>query len=251
MVEPEPPSCRVVVFAALGWECRAVLPALRGVRRLHGVAVPAWRGEAAVGEVWVVRTGIGLQRAAAAAAAIELPTCALVVSTGCAGGLSASLRAGDLVVATAVQTDAASHHADPTARRRVLALAGQHGLSIHEGPIRCSGRMLASRADKQAAAATGALAVEMEAAPLAAAAAAAARPFVSVRAVIDAADDDLATLVRTGDPDTGQVRPLALAAYVLRHPSAVAELRRLQRARAAAAAALTRLFAHWFASPLS
>jgi nucleoside phosphorylase len=240
----------VVVFAALGWECRPVLRALRNVRRLRVHGVHAWCGQAGIGEVWVVQTGVGVRRAAAAAAAIDLSACALVVSTGCAGGLAASLRPGDLVIASAVHGDGAAHIVDAATRARLLALADGSGLAIREGPIHCSATMLATRTAKAQAAATGALVVEMEATPLAAAAAAAARPFASVRAVIDAATDDVSLLTRVGDPDTGQVRPGALVAHIVRHPGAIAELRRLRRAQLAAGDALSRFFERWFAGEL-
>ncbi|MBX3026942.1 hypothetical protein KF840_18705 [bacterium] len=240
------PSPEIVVFAALGWECRPVLRALRGVRRLRGLRVPAWRGAARHGEVWVVRSGVGPRRAAAAAAAVDLSACALVASTGCAGGLAPPLRPGDLVLASAVHADDARHDTDQAARARLLAMATARGMTIHEGPIRCSAVLLASRADKRRAAAAGAVAVEMEAGPIAAAAAAAGRPFVSIRAIIDAAEDDVTLLARVGDPVSGQLRPAALAAHVLRHPGSVSELWRLRQAQQAAGNALRRFFACWF-----
>lgn len=240
------PSPAIVVFAALGWECRPVLRALRGVRRLSDLRVPAWRGAARLGEVWVVRTGVGPRRAAAAAAAVDLSACALVASTGCAGGLAPALRCGDLVLASAVHADDARHDTDPPTRARLLALATARGLRIHEGPIHCSAALLAARQDKRRAAATGAVAVEMEAGPIAAAATAARRPFVSIRAIIDTAEDDVTLLARIGDPQSGQLRPSDLAAHVLRHPGSIAELWRLRRAQRASRDALRRFFACWF-----
>ncbi|HSP96543.1 MAG TPA: hypothetical protein VL049_04780, partial [Candidatus Dormibacteraeota bacterium] len=132
------------------------------MRRSNGDRITVWRGEADVGEVWVVKTGVGPARAAAAAAQIDLAACALVVSTGCAGGLAPTLRAGDLVVASAVESEDAIHPTDPATRAQLHALATAGGLPMREGVMRCSATMLASRADKHAAAAGGALAVEME-----------------------------------------------------------------------------------------
>ncbi|HSQ00843.1 MAG TPA: hypothetical protein VL049_26760, partial [Candidatus Dormibacteraeota bacterium] len=133
------------------------------------------------------------------------------------------------------------------AQLHALATAG--GLPMREGVMRCSATMLASRADKHAAAAGGALAVEMEGGPIASAARLAGRPFVAVRAVIVGAADDLSLLARVGDPDSGQVRPLALLAHLLREPPAIKELRELRRAQVAARDALRRFFVLWLAPP--
>ena len=236
----------VIVFAALGWECRSVLHALRGVRRMD-LPTRAWRGEAGRGEVVVVQTGVGPAHAAAAVAGIDLTEFDLVVSTGCAGGLAPALRAGDLVVATAVQGDSGALDTDARPREQLLAKTKAAGVVLREGPIRCNRTMLTSRADKRAVAAGGALVVEMEAAPLMAAARRAGRPFVSLRAVIDNADDDVSVLARISDPASGNVRPLALLAHLLRHPGSVAELLAMRRAQVAAIKSLERLFALWLA----
>jgi hypothetical protein len=134
-------------------------------------------------------------------------------------------------------------------RGELLGLARADGLTMCEGTIRCSATMIASRADKRAAAASGALAVEMEGGPIVSAARSAARPVVAVRAIIDGADDDLSLLVRIGDPDSGQVRPSALLALLLRRPQAIRELLALRRSQVAARDSLRRLFAIWFARP--
>lgn len=239
---------RIVVFAALGWECRPALRALHAVRRDARRDVHAWRGSAGTDEVLVVKTGVGPRRAAAVAARLDLSDCAQVISTGCAGGLRADLGAGDLVVASAVHGDDAPHPTDPALRARALTLANQHGLRAHEGAVRCSATMLSSTAAKRAVAAAGAVAVEMEGAPLAAAAAAARVPFLSVRAVLDGADDDLGILGHIADPTSGQIRPLALIAHLLRHPGALAELRGLRLAQLASERRLSAFFAAWFAA---
>ena len=237
---------RAVVFAALDWECRAVLHALRGVERRGGLPTPAWRGEAAIGEVLVVQTGVGWPYATAAAAAVDLASCELVISTGCAGGLAPSLRPGDLVIASAVHAQDTSHATDGAARERLLALATQGGLSVCAGPIRCSPVMLGSHAEKRAAAAAGGLIVEMEAAPIGLAAARAGRPFASVRAVIDGADDDLTLLTGLVDPNTGRVRPGALVRQLVRRPRTIAELLALRQWQLAARDSLRRFFGLYF-----
>src|SRR5262245_31906413 len=97
---------RIAIFAALQWECRTALPAVAQLRRTRIGAFTVWQGHAAQREVWVVKTGMGVQRAGAAVDA----TCAaqsfdLIVSTGCAGGLAPVLQPGDLTVATSISGD--------------------------------------------------------------------------------------------------------------------------------------------------
>jgi nucleoside phosphorylase len=240
---------RLAAFAALDWECRAVLHGLSGVRPLAGLPTPAWRGQGALGEVWVVQTGVGLRHAATAAAAVDLSGCEVVISTGCAGGLAPTLLPGELVIASSVDAADGSHVTDAATCQRLLDLAAARALRVCLGPIHCSGVMIGSREEKRTAAAKGALVVEMEAAPIAAAARRAGRPFVSIRAVIDGADDDLTVLTGLVDPDSGRVRTGALVRQLIVRPRTIAELWLLRRAQVAARDALRRFFACWFAEP--
>jgi nucleoside phosphorylase len=242
---------RIAIFAALQWECRTVLRSLRQVSRVRLGAFTCWQGRAPRAEVWLVKTGVGVQRAAAAAEALgDARRFALFVSTGCAGGLAPELRAGDLAFTTAVIGDdgreAVSTDAAPRARAQHAASAA--GLRTAQGPVLCSQTALGSAA-KRAAAAGGAIAVEMEAAALAARAASAPVPFLSVRAVLDGVEDDLTAAGTLVDPASGGIRPLALAAYLAAHPGAITQLMTLQRLQRAARESLERFFRQWLAEP--
>src|SRR5437899_412615 len=88
----------VAIFAALGWERRAVTGALRAVEPAAG---SAWRGRLADGATCVVlQTGIGPSRAAAAA--VAAPAAGVFLACGCAGALVDWLAAGDLIAAESV-----------------------------------------------------------------------------------------------------------------------------------------------------
>ena len=107
--------------------------------------------------------------------------------------------------------------------------------------------MLATRGDKDAAAARGAVVVEMEGAAIAAGAAAAGVPMLSVRSILDGSDHELQMPGTLIDPASGNVRPLTLAAYVATHPSALADLMAMQRMQRAARESLECFFARWLA----
>ena len=240
---PSPPP--IVVFAALEWECSTVLRGLDGVRRAPAEGVARWSGAAGGRPVWVVRTGVGVERAAAATAAAPADA-ALVVSTGCAGGLDPTLRPGDLVVASAIIDPAGDTlPADPQHAATALRQAQEAGLRAGSGAVRCSASVLADVAAKRAAAAGGAVAVEMEGAPIARWAASSGLPFVSVRAVLDGAGEALDIPAGCVDAATGRVRPLALAAHLATHPRQLSRLVALHRMQQAARTALERFFAAW------
>lgn len=241
---------RTVIFAALQWECRTVLRHLRQVRREPRGPFTSWRAATPRGEVWVVKTGIGIARAAAAAAATGAARdFGCVISTGCAGGLSPALGAGDLALATTMIDGEHQRTADAGVRARASAVAAAAGVRSLDGPILCSPVALATVDEKRRAAAGGAIAVEMEGGPIAAWAAGGATPFLAVRAVLDGAGDALLVAGNFIDPSSGGVRPLALAGYVATHPGVVGELLAMQRMQRAARDSLERFFAAWLAPP--
>jgi nucleoside phosphorylase len=240
----------VAIFAALRWECSAVLHHLHQVRRQRLGDFTCWQGRASGREVWLVKTGVGIARARAAADALGDPSnFALLVSTGCAGGLAPELRPGDLVVATAVSCDGTTVPTDLAPRSAAMAAAATAGVRAFSGSVLCSATVLASAGEKHAAAAAGTIAVDMEGGPIAARAAGARVPFMWARTVLDGADHELTLQGGFIDPGSGNVRPLALAAYLVTHPTAVGDLLAVRRMQLAARDNLTRFFAAWFAAP--
>jgi nucleoside phosphorylase len=241
---------RIAIFAALSWECAPVLRQMRQVSRGRLAEFTAWRTGAAGNEVWLVKTGVGIRQADAAARAVcGAAGFGLFLSTGCAGALAPELAPGDVTVATAVIGNPAGKRfeTDASHRARACRAAQRAGLRAVVGPVLCSPEALASAAAKQAAAQTGSVAVEMEGAPIAARAAQAGVPFVSVRAVLDTAGTELRHVGRFIEPQSGAVKPLALAAYLATHPGAVTDLLAMQRMVRAAQSSLQRFFGAWFA----
>jgi nucleoside phosphorylase len=244
------PVHRIAVFAALQWECRTVLKHLRRVRRMRRGAFTCWQGRGPRYEVWVVKTGMGVARAAAAVDALGAAHgCDLFVSTGCAGGLAPALRPGDLVVASAISGEGTPGTVSTAVAPRAAAVraATAAGLRPVEGSLLCSATVLATAREKRAAAERGAVVVEMEGGAIAAHAAAAAVPLLSVRAILDAAEHDVRLPGTLIDPASGNLRPLALAGYVTTHPGVVPELLAMQRMQSAARDSLERFFGRWLA----
>jgi len=148
-----------------------------------------------------------------------------------AAGLSPELRAGDLVVGDRAiiyrrgRTTPQSFPCDPGLRERALTLVRRSGSRHSLGPIVTVERILLTAAEKRdLAAESGALAVDMESAAIAAMAAVRAVPFLAVRAILDPVEEDLKIafdqfLDGRGEPMWGP-----LTRYLLAHPQAVPRL---------------------------
>jgi adenosylhomocysteine nucleosidase len=203
----------LAIFTALDWERRAVAPGLVG---LEAAATPrTWQGRLGDGSSCLVaQTGVGMERARTVAAGV--PPARAFLACGCAGALADWLRAGDLVAGDAVTAlDAAGRPAErlPATGVALAAWAVARGFRVHRGVIASSPSVLSTARAKAAAAADGALVVEMESAAVAAEARARGIPFVVLRVVLDGATEELGPLVDAIDPATGDLRPRrALAA---------------------------------------
>ena len=139
------------------------------------------RGLSDSGEhVQVTRTGYGPVRAAAAAERIAASAPAMLAIGGVGGGLTDDLRVGDVVVASEV-TDGVTTVLCPSAPL-VAGELRRAGLRARTGPIVTVDRLVRGHERSQLAA-TGAVAVDMESAPLLAGAA--GSPAIVVRAISD------------------------------------------------------------------
>ena len=233
---------------------REIAPFKRRLRNRAPLALDGLRGfRAEIGgkEFAVVGHGIGHRRASEAArrALDSLPSAELVIGTGVVGALSSGLKPGDLVLSDRILTI----DGDGQMAEQVIAVSDSHlravgrslasaGIAYSTGAILTSHRVLANGAEKRRAKeSTGAIAVDMETAAIAAVAAARGLPFVAIRAVLDEVDDEVVG-AEVADAD-GKVRPLAATSYLIRNPATMLKLpkmiRNLSRATASIADALT------------
>ncbi len=222
----------IAVTFALPEESQDFTKALRDRRR---VGARDFLGKIGAREVLVAHTGVGLASAAACAREL-LKTHApeLVISAGYAGGLDPRLAVGDLFFATNFST--------PALLEKVRA-------QFAENPRHFFGDLTSQLAvvdsvgaKEQLARESGALAVDMETAAIAAECANAGVPFLSVRVISDAARDPLPVpMERWFDLQRQRPRILSLLAFLATHPARIAPFARFVRALAPARRRLTEL----------
>lgn len=217
----------VLFVAALDWEAKQIVrhvasPAVsvRGLAKL-------WRGRVGEREIAVLRTGVGPTRAATALTwAAEAVRPAVVLSTGCAGGLVDTLVTGDVLVADEVV--GGDGRCWPTGARwceRYVAAAERAGARVFAGRVFTSAQVIDGTAAKRAAAARAcALAVDMEGAALAERAAAMGLEFAAARVILDAAATSIPRELIRASGETGRPSARRLLSAVLRRPALVSEL---------------------------
>ncbi len=175
------------------------------------------------GDVVVFRCGTGLEGGRAAAAEIATRRPSLVLHVGIAGGLRGGLGMGDLVVVTATSNGVLAVDAGGALPpslpcgggeelRTALALLPDR---MAQGAILTVDRFVPDAATKEAIGRAGTyLACEMEAAPIAAAAAAAGAAYLGLRAISDPCDTTVLGDLRSGRAVRAAMSPVgALAGW--------------------------------------
>ena len=151
-----------------------------------------------------------------------------VVSTGFCGALEPSLEVGDIVVASCID-------AVDVGRSYTSRAPGCDRSSV-TGPVISVDRVVQTAVEKRALRDRGAVAVEMEAASVAAWAEERDLPFYCVRAVTDRAAEDFALDFNAARDASGRFNRRRILGSALRHPwSGVPELIRLARRGSVAA----------------
>ncbi len=234
----------ILIFHAFAGEIGALKRRMKGRAIGRVDDLKTIRGRLGTTEVIAVSTGIGMQRATSAArrAMDSLGSPALVISAGVAGALRQELRTGDLVLADRVLAAGTAASIAPTAiaisghdLRRFEDALRNNRLKFTTGSILTVPRVLKDAGSKRSAgAATGASAVDMESAAIAAEAVRRGLRFACVRSILDAADEELAI------PDLvdGTIAPLAAASFILRRPINLLRLARMLQALRRAAVPL-------------
>jgi len=160
-------------------------------------------------DVRVVRTPMGVRAAEGLAGwDRDFGSTDLLISAGFCGGLQKALGCGDLVLADRVRADDGEIYIDAGLLEQARRALGK---TVCVGPYAATANVMETRQAKQALAASGAVAVDMESGVLGRWAAEHDVRFLVLRAVLDSWDEDL--VIR--DASIGSV---------LRHPLAAMKL---------------------------
>ena len=219
------------LIVALPAEARSI-----GVRGVRPGGCARWR------DGWLAVSGIGPHNAMRAAE--RLLECGVdrIANWGVAGALDDSLAPGDIVIPDRIRhaPDDPGFVTDPSARKRIIA-ACSGSLAVREGALWSAPEPLASQADKRAVAEhSGAIAVDMEAASIAAVAARAGLPFVAVKAICDPLDRELPRrIMRALDGGSGGPSWRMLSAIAFGGPPVWSAVRSLSQDFSQARRALT------------
>ena len=199
----------LTITAALPWEAQAAR---------------AGQAIAGRGRVRILTTGVGPDRARdAAEEALERHKTSHVISIGVAGGLTNTLRRPSITLPTSIirQTDGATFQPDDQLRKQTIRLLNRADIFWQSVTSITTPDILFTRPEKKAAADSGAEIVQMEDAEWAEACAKADIPFVSVRVVMDALDDDIPNEVVQW---RGKPSALDIAVGAFRRPRLLPEL---------------------------
>jgi adenosylhomocysteine nucleosidase len=227
----------ILIFCAFGAELGPIRKRVRDEQSLNLKGLSGCYGRIGNTEIALAASGIGMRRAAASAQrAFDLiHEIDLVILTGVAGALADHLAIGDLVLADRLLT----RESDGAAAAPSLDVAQHHlalvspaldaaRINYARGAILTVKYPLATANEKRFAGQhSGAIAVDMETAVIASAAAARGIPFVAMRTIMDTVEHDLAGAGLADE--NGNVRPLKAAAMLARNPAVVAGVIRLVR----------------------
>jgi adenosylhomocysteine nucleosidase len=155
----------------------------------------------------------------------------MIVSTGFCGALDPALRESQIVVGTEVVDS-------QTQEKFAACRVTDPGNTASSGVIVTQDRVAQNAQEKRALHASGAVAVDMEAAGVAVRAKRAGLPFVCIKAVSDRADESFGFDLNRMRSADGHVRHGKIVYYALTHPAVIPELLRLKRRTEAVAQVL-------------
>jgi len=211
------------------------MPMLMPVLCTSGLAAEARVARAAGFQV-IVGAGDPQRTTTLVEAATKRAKC--LISFGIAGALAPHLRPGDVILSAEVIGEACRWRPSEQFQSRVSDLA--HRIGAVEGPVLGARNILATEGDKARAwRDTGALAVDLESAIVARAAAAAGIPFLVLRTIADPAARELPSAALIPLSQDGSPAIIRVLGEVMRRPQQIAALVGLARETRRALGALT------------
>lgn len=175
-------------------------------------------------------SGIGAKRAYQAARTLLEKGARALLSWGTAGGLVSELSPGCLILPkTVLGADRSVYHVDSVWHECLLTRLNEW-MDIYTEALAESAFVLTSSVERRILSSkTGAIAVDMESAAVAAAALEADVPFIVIRAVSDPIDRVFPSSALTAIDPSGQTSLLKLIRGLVKHPAEARGLVRLER----------------------
>jgi adenosylhomocysteine nucleosidase len=214
-------SQRVLLVAAEAREFAGLLPLCSGVRKLDWPVQWVRYGESRGRQLWMVANGVGAARAARAVE-VGYPACRpeVIVSMGFCGALDPALEIGDVFGATAVEASG----------RRFPVYPPVSDVPHSTGVLASIDYVAQTAAEKRTLRASGASAVEMEAAGIAQRAVEYGLPLFCIRSVTDTAGESFVTDFNGALRSDGHFDTIKILASAMRNPgTAFPELLRLRK----------------------
>ena len=227
------------VVAALASEARALGPSLP-----RGGAIPLSELALLGGGSLLAVSGIGRVAAEAAARALVEAGVSALISFGMAGGLDPALKPGSVVLPRELISPEGRRYAACQSWLERVAAALSPLRAVSEGNLLTSAYAIDTPAEKAAAFhRTGAAAVDMESAAVAAVAAQHNLPFIAARVIVDTAADRLPHAVVAASR-SGRVQFGRLLVGMVLAPGEIAALVRLAQRYRIAMRSLRAIGAH-------
>ena len=214
-------SQRVLLVAAEAREFAGLLPLCSGVRKMDWPVHWVRYGESCGRQLWMAANGVGAARAARAVE-VGYQACRpeVIVSMGFCGALDPALEIGDVFGATAVEASG----------RRFPVCLPVSDIPHSTGVLASIDYVAQTAAEKRTLRASGASAVEMEAAGVIQRAAEYGLPLFCIRSVTDRADQSFVTDFNAALRSDGHFDTIRILASAMRNPgTAFPELMRLHK----------------------
>ena len=237
---------KIGIITAMPEETQAIIRALKQTQKMRMGGLAVQQAHVGEHELVVVEAGMGFANATTAARQLisELRP-DLVVSTGFCGGISAELRVGDIVVATALTIVSENGLKDvpvtiAAVSRNFVSLQADEGHRVFAGLFASTTTIMQkSRLAALLPPDAPISVVEMESAAIALVAGESGIPFVGFRTVSDPFGEELSFSLDEFCDDRMRIRIPKVLFTIARRPRIIPQLIRLARNSRVAAASLS------------